>query len=84
MANNYSLQGINVPPEEFLRPFFELKEKAPLPGKHKPLLRSIVLMYGLGSGGGGGIFRFVSDIWENGFKLLLAVSGLRAELQNFH
>jgi len=24
---NYSLQGINVPPEEFLRPFFELKEK---------------------------------------------------------
>jgi len=25
--NNYSLSGINVPPEEFLRPFFELKEK---------------------------------------------------------
>jgi len=25
--NNYTLQRINVPPEEFLRPFFELKEK---------------------------------------------------------
>jgi len=25
--NNYSLKGINVPPEEFLRPFFDLKEK---------------------------------------------------------
>jgi len=27
MSSNYTLQGINVPPEEFLRPFFELKEK---------------------------------------------------------
>jgi len=27
MMNNYTLQCINVPPEEFLRPFFELKEK---------------------------------------------------------
>jgi len=25
--NNYKLNGMNVPPEEFLRPFFDLKEK---------------------------------------------------------